>query len=38
MELDMSGYAVNREELYTWADYQKWPDEERWEITTLYFF
>ena len=31
-ELNMSGYAVKKEELYTWADYQKWPDEERWEI------
>jgi Uma2 family endonuclease len=28
----MAGYAVKKDELYTWADYQKWPDEERWEI------
>ena len=28
----MAGYAVKKENRYTWADYQKWPDEERWEI------
>jgi len=28
----MSGHALRKEELYTWADYQKWPDGERWEI------
>ena len=28
----MAGYALKKEERHTWADYQKWPDEERWEI------
>lgn len=28
----MGGYAIKKEELYTWADYQNWPDTERWEI------
>ncbi len=28
----MAGYANKKEQLYTWADYQNWPDEERWEI------
>ncbi|MFA6293721.1 MAG: Uma2 family endonuclease [Victivallales bacterium] len=28
----MAGNAVKKEELYTWADYRKWPDEERWEV------
>ncbi|MFZ2654939.1 MAG: Uma2 family endonuclease [Victivallales bacterium] len=23
---------MKKEERHTWADYQKWPDEERWEI------
>ncbi len=32
MELDMAGNAIKKEELYTWSDYQKWPDDERWEI------
>ena len=32
METYMSGYAIKKEELYTWADYQNWPDAERWEI------
>ncbi|HCE42050.1 MAG TPA: Uma2 family endonuclease [Lentisphaeria bacterium] len=28
----MAGYAVKKENRYTWTDYQNWPDEERWEI------
>ncbi|HBC86552.1 MAG TPA: Uma2 family endonuclease [Lentisphaeria bacterium] len=28
----MAGFALKKEEHYTWADYQKWPDGERWEI------
>jgi Uma2 family endonuclease len=32
MGMYMAGYAVKKEEFYTWADYQKWPDGERWEI------
>jgi Uma2 family endonuclease len=32
MEMDMAGYANKKEQLYTWTDYQNWPDEERWEI------
>lgn len=28
----MSRHAFKKEERYTWADYQKWEDGERWEI------
>jgi Uma2 family endonuclease len=28
----MAGFAVKKEERYNWSDYQKWPDDERWEI------